>query len=199
MTLQSKERLLGLLVLLALSAIFLPMLLDGDGARQGRLQAVLPAAPAAPEITHYQPQYQSHPDTSELADPLPTPERLLRPPPEPLLEALPETSRLAPSANPPSKPEALTKSTMGKDVPVLDRQGVPAGWTLQLASFKERANAEALQQRLLKRGYQAYIRDKGELSRVFVGPDLQKSIIDNIKQTLKREFKLDGLVLRFRP
>ncbi|MEH6823145.1 MAG: SPOR domain-containing protein [Motiliproteus sp.] len=195
MTLQSKERLLGLLVLLALSAIFLPMLLDGDGARQGRLQAVLPAAPAAPGITHYQPQYQPHLETTELADPLPTPERSLRPPPE----TLPEPSKLAPPANPPRKPMAVTKSTMGKDVPVLDQQGVPTGWTLQLASFKERANAEVLQQRLLKRGYQAYIRDKGELSRVFVGPDLQKSIIDNLKRTLKREFKLDGLVLRFRP
>lgn len=195
MTLQSKERLLGLLVLLALAAIFLPMLLDGDGARQGRLQAVLPEAPAASEIIHYQSQYQSHQDTSELADPRPTPERSLRLPPEPL----PETGTLALSVDAPSEPPIITKSSLGAEMPVLDQQGVPVGWTLQLASFKERANAEALQQRLLKRGYQAYIRDKGALSKVFVGPDLQKTAIDSLKVELKREFKLDGLVLRFRP
>ncbi|MFT5719876.1 MAG: DedD protein [Motiliproteus sp.] len=188
MTLQTKERLLGVLLLLVIAAIFLPMLLDGAGVRQGRLQAVLPEAPTVVSIVHYQPEYQQHLDTDELADPLPTPPPILSPPPEPL--ALAEPAAVAP---------AKPITSLGSDIPVLDQQGVVAGWTLQLASFKERSNAVALQKKLLKRGYRAYIRDKGQISRVFVGPDLQKSVIADLKHSLKREFKLDGLVLRFRP
>ncbi|MFT6914436.1 MAG: DedD protein [Motiliproteus sp.] len=188
MTLQAKERLLGVLLLLVVAAIFLPMLLDGAGVRQGRLQAVLPETPEVADIVHYQPEYQQHPDAKELADPLPTPPSTLSPPPEPLAVAEPAAA-----------PQPPSTTSMGTEMPVLDQQGVPAGWTLQLASFKKRANAVALQQKLLKRGYRAYIRDKGEISRVFVGPDLQKSVVDDLKDALKKELKLDGLVLRFRP
>jgi DedD protein len=194
MTQQSKERLLGGLLLLAIAAIFLPMLLDGDGVRQGRLQAVLPPAPIIASIEHYQPQYQPHLDSEELADPLPPPALTLNPPPLPLVP-----TEDAPASEDSAAVEPPTVSRIGAESPVLDQQGVPAGWTLQLASFKERGNAEALQLNLHKRGYQAYIRDKGDISKVFVGPDLQKSVVDSLKDELKKEFKLDGLVLRFRP
>tara|TARA_R110002167_G_scaffold22064_2_gene79290 strand:+ start:6277 stop:6861 length:585 start_codon:yes stop_codon:yes gene_type:complete len=194
MTRQTKERLLGSLLLLAIAAIFLPMLLDGEGARQGRLQVVLPTAPVATDIVHYQPQYQPHSDTRELAEPLPPANFTLSPPPPPLPS---DESEADAARDQELKPAPA--SSMGVEPPVLDQQGIPAGWALQLASFKERSNAEALQQNLLKRGYQSYIRDKGELSKVFVGPDLQKSVIENLKIELKKEFKLDGLVLRFRP
>ncbi len=193
MTQQAKERLLGGVLLLAIAAIFLPMLLDGDGVRQGRLQAVLPPAPSLASIEHYQPQYRPHLDTEALADPLPTPSITLSPPPQPLVSAEPLVTKAG------APPEPQTRSLLGSELPVLDQQGVPAGWTVQLASFKERSNAEALQLNLHNRGYKAYIRDKADISKVFVGPDLQKSVVDDLKDELKREFKLDGLVLRFRP
>jgi DedD protein len=104
-----------------------------------------------------------------------------------------------PSTKPAAAKKAAPKTRMGTVKPVLDQQGVPTGWTLQLASFKERTNAVALQQRLKKLGYKAYIRNKGDLSKVFVGPDLQKKVIERLKAELKRKLKLDGLVLRFRP
>jgi DedD protein len=107
-------------------------------------------------------------------------------------------AKTAVTPKPAAKPAAV-KSKLGTDKPALDQQGVPVGWTLQLASFKDRANAVSLQRKLLKQGYKAYIRDKGELSKVFVGPDLQKSIVETLKRELKRKFKLDGLILRFRP
>ena len=202
MTRPIKERLLGGLLLVALAVIFLPMLLDGDGLRQGRLQSVVPPAPAPIEIVHYEPQNKPHPDTTELADPRPTSEQQLPEPPEPLDPPAEEQANAAEQAE--QKPANVVAavpaaSQMTTEKPVLDQQGVPAGWTLQLASFKERANAVNLQQQLLKRGYKAYIRDKAELSKVYVGPDLQKSRIQALKAELKRDLKLDGLVLRFRP
>lgn len=215
MSRQSKERVLGFLLLLAIAAIFLPMLLDGDGARQGQLQAILPDRPQADEITHYQPQYQPHPDSSDVAPVRPTADTnksqsmALRPPPAPIsdIPASKQEPKSAPqvASKPIAKPSrtvsktGAVKSKLGTDKPMLDQQGVPVGWTLQLASFKQRANAVALQEKLQKQGFKAYIRNKGELSKVFVGPDLQKSTMQNLKRELKRKFKLDGLILRFRP
>ncbi|WP_421863619.1 SPOR domain-containing protein [Motiliproteus sp.] len=202
-----KERLLGGLLLLAIAVIFLPMIFDGAGLKQGRLQSVVPEAPAPIEIVHYQPVNQPNPDTSELAEPQPTPVQSLPEPPE-AIEAVEDVSKQAGPSSAAEKVEGQTSkpvepakpvSTIAKEKPVLDQQGVPVGWTLQLASFKERANAVALQQKLIQRGYKAYIRQKGPLSKVFVGPDNQKSRIEQLKQQLKREVKLDGLVLRYRP
>ncbi|RDE24474.1 SPOR domain-containing protein [Motiliproteus coralliicola] len=198
-----KERLLGGLLLLAIAVIFLPMIFDGAGLKHGRLQSVVPDAPAPIEIVHYQPTNQPNPDTSELAPPQPAPVEKLPEPPKPIeppeapkdqVAATPDKGATSAAAKP-VKPV----STVTKEKPVLDQQGVPVGWTLQLASFKERPNAVSLQQKLIQRGYKAYIRQKGPLSKVFVGPDNQKSRIEQLKLKLKQEVKLDGLVLRYRP
>jgi DedD protein len=199
---QTKERWVGFLLLLAIAAIFLPMLLDGDGLRQGRLQAVIPPAPPMPEMQSFEPQYQPHADSQTLAQPRSAEPLPLPAPPKPLSAAKPAAQagleaeqKLAKRA----ETALATPSKMATDKPVLDQQGVPTSWTLQLASFKDQANAKALQQRLIKRGYNAYLRSKGELTKVFVGPDLQRSVIEQRKTELKREMKLDGLVLRFKP
>ena len=212
---KTKERTLGFLLLLAIAAIFLPMLLDGEGVRQGQLQAVMPERPEMGEIVHYQPQYQPHQDSADVAPLRPSDGAQLKPPPVPVSDdssnqsvnkkaAL--TSSKKTSAKPvvetkaAKSPASVTKATkIGREKPMLDQQGVPTGWALQLASFKDRGNAIALQKKLVKQGYKAYIRDKGDLSKVFVGPDLQKSVLEGVKRDLKRKYKLDGLVLRYRP
>lgn len=202
-----KERLLGGLLLLAIAVIFLPMIFDGAGLKQGRLQSVVPNAPEPIEIVHYQPANQPNADTTELAPADPKPAESLPEAPKPLepipAPVAPDSVKGDPAAkSDPAKDQAKPVkpiSIVKKEKPVLDQQGVPVGWTLQLASFKDRANAVALQQKLISRGYKAYIRHKGELSKVFVGPDNQKSRVEQLKQQLKKEVKLDGLVLRYRP
>ncbi len=87
--------------------------------------------------------------------------------------------------------------SIAQERPVLDKQGVPVAWTLQLASFREQGNATALRKKLQQKGYKTYIRRKDALSKVFVGPDLQRSEIEKLRSQLQREFKLDGLILRF--
>ncbi|MEH6650960.1 MAG: SPOR domain-containing protein [Motiliproteus sp.] len=190
MSQKTKERMLGLLLLLAIAAIFLPMLLDGEGVRQGQLQAVIPERPEIEEIVHYQPQYQPHQDSTDVAPLRPSDGAQLASPP---------VTKTAKTVKSPAPAVSKTVTKMGREKPRLDQQGVPAGWALQLASFKERDNAIALKQKLVKQGYKAYIRDKGDLSKVFVGPDLQRSVLEGVKEDLKRKYKLDGLILRYRP
>lgn len=171
-----RQRLIGFLLLASVAAIFLPMVLDGEGYRQRQLDTDIPPVPKAPDWVDLKPKNKPHPPSIEVAEPRPQPAATAVA--EPLAEPEPGLS-------------------VRREEPVLDTQGVTVAWTLQLASFKDRDNADKLKQRLLKAGYKAYIRQKQDLSKVFVGPDLQRVEMEKLRDRLKKEFKLDGLVLRF--
>ena len=74
-------------------------------------------------------------------------------------------------------------------------------WTVQLGSFLKAENASALRERLRARGYPAFVETspsaRGEMSRVLVGPmpDLGKAKDSAAK--LKREMKLEGIVVPY--
>ena len=70
-------------------------------------------------------------------------------------------------------------------------------WTLQLASFRDEANAKALRTELLDAGYKVYIRHISGLVKVFVGPELQRTRLESLQAALKEEYSLDGIVVRF--
>ncbi len=178
-----KKRLVGSFVLLLLAAIIVPFLFDGEGYRANRLTLDIPPEPAPLVLQFRQPENPRLSERSALADP--------RPQPEPIKIV---TGEVAEKTKPSAK--ALTLS---RDVPVQDTDGTPVAWTLQLASFRDEANAKQLRDRLNQAGYKSYLRSKGEMTKVFVGPDLQRSEVEKQQAALSRLFKLNGLVLRFTP
>ncbi len=218
---QRKQRLLGTLLLVSLAVIFLPLILDGSGYRERQLEVTIPPAPEIAEVEMASPRNQPLPDTSEFAEPRPQPVvsdnadaasktttantrsaggetgKPVAKSSEADISGKPagKTARAAvkkTAENPPSK--ALSIAT---EKPVLDKQGVPVAWTIQLASFRDAGNARALRKKLSDRGYKSYIRRKDQLSKVFVGPDIQRTELEKLRAQLKREFRLDGLILRF--
>ena len=108
---------------------------------------------------------------------------------QPLLKPLPKTQQIA--------PQKKVDAQRVEQVPALDQEGVPAAWTLQLASFKNAANARALRKQLLKAGHKVYSRKNGDLVKVYVGPELKKQRLEALKLGLKKDFGLDGLLVRF--
>lgn len=112
---------------------------------------------------------------------------------QPLLKPLPSTQQIAPVKTRP-KPVAVQA---GQEVAEIDQQGVPVAWTLQLASFKDAANARSLRKQLLKAGHKVYSRQNGALVKVYVGPELKKQRLQALKKGLKDQFGLDGLLVRF--
>lgn len=110
---------------------------------------------------------------------------------EPLLKPLPASKKVAPVK--PAQPTAKEAEELAQ----LDQQGVPVAWTLQLASFKDAANARALRKQLLKAGHKVYSRQNGSLVKVYVGPELKKQRLQALKKGLKEQFGLDGLLVRF--
>lgn len=112
---------------------------------------------------------------------------------EPLLKPLLDTQKIAPLVEPLSTQGVLKKA----DQALLDQQGVPVAWTLQLASFKDEANARSLRKQLLKAGHKVYTRKNGDLVKVYVGPELKKQRLESLKKELQEDLGLDGLLVRF--
>jgi DedD protein len=90
------------------------------------------------------------------------------------------------------------QTVVEKDV---DRLLASAGWVLQLGSFRHQKNVKELLNLLEKAGYRAFSRpvktNSGTLTKVFVGPDLQKSNLEDALSHLKELTKLQGRVTPF--
>lgn len=112
---------------------------------------------------------------------------------EPLLKPLADTHKIAPLVEPVTSQGIAKKA----DQAVLDQQGVPVAWTLQLASFKDEANARSLRKQLLKAGHKVYTRKNGDLVKVYVGPELKRQRLESLKKELQEDLGLDGLLVRF--
>ncbi len=82
-----------------------------------------------------------------------------------------------------------------------DRLLAGAGWVVQLGSFRHQQNVQELLKVLDKAGYRAFSRPvkthSGILTKVFVGPDLQKSNLENALSHLKEITNLQGRVTPF--
>ncbi len=204
-----KQRIVGALVLLALAVIFLPMLFTReDELRQVRIDA--PAMPQTPEMPPVEmeavpvPEPQVLPeepvpplDGSGQASALPvapaeqpgTPGQPAQPQPPAQPQAQPQQAQAVPPAATPPKAEEKR----------LDPNGLPVSWSIQLASLSNRASAEKLQQTLRNQGYNAYIRSADGMNRVFVGPVIERAEADRLRDSLSRQQKLNGFIVRFQP
>lgn len=84
-----------------------------------------------------------------------------------------------------------------------DQNDLPVSWVLQVASFREQANAEKLRDKLRDAGYKAYTKYRSDVEpkmiRVMVGPVLERSEAEKIKASIAERHKLDGVVVRYLP
>jgi len=194
------QRMVGALVLIALAVIFVPMLFNReDDLRHVTVDApTIPAAPAPAEIEMQEvevPEPASDPEGFEIIEEgaeaeaaSPVGEQASEP-----IEPVAPSER-APAAQPPvDQPQAA------KVEPRLDNDNLPVSWSIQLASLSNRASAESLQQTLRSQGYNAYIRTADGMNRVFVGPLVERSEANRLRDVLQRQQKLDGFVVRFKP
>jgi len=88
-----------------------------------------------------------------------------------------------------------------REIPTLDANGLPQGWSVRLGSFADERNANNLMQRLLASGYRAYTRQTASngtrMTGVYVGPWLEQDSVRQYQQQLQEEFQLSGLVVRY--
>jgi len=188
MEISRKKRVIGLLVVGLVAVVLLPWLLTGEGYRERHLISQIPPAPAIPEMVDIQPQSKPLADTMEVA-----PIKVIKAPVVVQVDVQGEGAESTESTSEAKKPVIGTN----EPAPQLDEQNVPVAWTLQLASFKDEANARALRKQLVGAGHKVYTRRQADLYKVYVGPELKRDRLEALKETLKSDFALDGIIIRF--
>lgn len=216
-----KQRVIGALVLLALIIIFVPMLFNRqDDARKVAVEA--PPQPAAPSVPATEVQPVQTPEAppvvvvpDEPAKPLgkpqtpiagtagqaPTQNAPVSPAPaqsQPAAPVAKAPATSAPVASAPAAP-AATPAPAAKPDSRLGAANLPNSWSVQLASLSSRPSADALQAKLRSQGYNAYVRTADGMNRVFVGPVIERSEADRLRDQLNMQNGVKGFVVRFQP
>ncbi|MDU4055428.1 MAG: cell division protein [Pseudomonas sp. PGPPP4] len=216
-----KQRVIGALVLLALIIIFVPMLFNRqDDARKVAVEA--PPQPAAPTVPATEVQPVQTPEAppvvvvpDEPAKPLgkpqtpiagtagqaPTQNAPVSPAPaqsQPAAPVAKAPATPAPVASAPAAPSA-TPAPAAKPDSRLGAANLPNSWSVQLASLSSRPSADALQAKLRSQGYNAYVRTADGMNRVFVGPVIERSEADRLRDQLNKQNGVKGFVVRFQP
>jgi DedD protein len=191
-----KKRITGIVFVTVAALILAPWLLTGEGYKERQLTSAMPKAPEAQTWQAIEPETQLLPDTREVA-----PVKEIEPTTVVSVETAAESTKELESKKPEAAPvqEAEKRPVIGTNepAPAIDQQGVPVAWTLQLASFKDEANARALRKQLIGAGYKVYTQRQTDIYRVYVGPELKKERLESLKENLKGEYGLDGMIIRF--
>lgn len=204
-----KQRLVGALILMALGVIFWPIIFVDPDPSAGMEDLRIPPRPqvdttpiAAPDTDglrrspaldfdpeDFTEEQGAEDDARSFADPG-FADNAADPAPalEPALPAPP-----APGETRSERPEQ----------PVLDAQGVPVAWMLQVASVSSAERAEELRQRLQARGEKAWIAEATindrTTYRVNVGPKFERARLEALRPQIDAEFGVTSLVKRYVP
>ncbi len=181
-----KQRIVGLLVLGAMTAIIVPILLDISQSSQTDM--IVSPIPDKPDGFIVKRLSLDAPQKLAELDGVPKPvEQPATSNPTKIVE-----SQKLPGSFQSEPPEAVIeiKKSLKK----------PQAWVVQLASFSSEKNALALRNKLQKAGYRAFIERiniaADKKFRVKVGPELSKNIAKSLQIDLMDEFLLKGVVVK---
>jgi DedD protein len=199
-----RQRILGLLVLVALASVLLPLVLDFGGDTKIDTGSHLPPAPTIqptplPESASTEPQAPAEPTSGASGSPG-EPE-LFQLAPGGGAAGASATGSSAAGATSPSTTDVSAKSI--PEEPGLDAKGLPASWVLQAGAFQDKANAVELRDRLLKGGHRAFVQTStagGKAThRVFVGPKMTREALVAEQAALQRKFGVKTMIVPFVP
>lgn len=196
---QFKNRLVGIIILVALVVIFLPSLIDG-------------------EKTSYQQEFVSTPIKPELKQHTKTiPNDIAIKQEKIVIENSQSiTNEKLDSNTTEWKVEEVAATVVSNEEPTQDLIAntvsqsnnekvnfTDPAWTIQLGAFENKANINALLKKLNKAGFRAHTIPEvvmdGQLTRVFVGPDVSKRKLESKLPRLKGLTGLNGKLIPFSP
>lgn len=171
-----KQRLVGAAVLVIAAVVFVPMLLTQDEEPPARIVQSEPVAES---------DAGSGAGASGAGGAV---TRALEPlPPEPAASA--ETPVPAPAPAPAPEKQADREKTPAKPA-------APAGeFAVQIGSFSRADNAHRLRDRLKARGYNAFARSSGSVTRVYVGPQKTRAAAVKMRDKLREKMDIKGIVV----
>lgn len=198
-----KERLVGATVLVLLAVVFVPMLLDAPREEREALPDPIPERPRGGFTTKT--ITLGEPETPRLDAEIEREHRRHAQEAAAAPRDSAGTPATAPASTTPdetSPAAAPQESAAAAQESAAEAAGTaPDGWAVQLGSFTVSKNAFALRDRLRAKGYTAFIESgftaTGAVSRVFVGPELDRGRAESSMAKLRREMQLEGIVVRY--
>jgi len=197
---QFKNRLVGVTILVALVVIFLPSVIDGE---KTSYQQEFVTTPIKPELKAHSKEFQSASAAQEKkiliedAIQVDANTEIVNDVSEWKVEEIAEVEDS-------DKNETEAVATESKNAEDNNKTAFsdPA-WTIQLGAFQNKENINTLLKKLNKAGFQVHTIPKevmeGQLTRVFVGPDISKKALEDKLPRLKRLTNLDGKLVPFNP
>lgn len=185
-----QNRLVGTIIIVALAVIFLPDILDG---KKETTQAVFVDLPPQPEMSSVSepPAFpleevkQKATIKTELVADVATDDFEI------------QESELASDSSEAQDQAVILSSATSPQV----EAPVSAGFVVQLGVFRHQKNVQELLGRLRQNGYKAFSRpvktSSGELTKVFVGPELDKQSLQESLPALEKLTKLKGRISPF--
>ncbi len=207
-----KQRLVGALILLALGVVFWPIIFVEPGDTGPEERASIPPRPAvdttpveAPDMAGLTVAPETRAERERDAGETPAgdaaPARAGRPAQD-ASGAPPETAAPEPVAAVEAAPAQPTR-TEPPEKPVIDSDGLPVAWILQVASVSSADKAEELRQQLVAMEHKAYVkrirRGDKSLYRVYVGPKLERARLEQIQAEIDAEFGVQSMIARYVP
>jgi DedD protein len=213
-----QNRLVGTAIVVAIAVIFLPNLLDGKQESKRNLFVELPQKPPMKTVKSPTPF-----DTAKVKEaatrkveviseqaiddnPIPNQSAETKPKSYTADVQVPDVYQINESSSVAQTPktESSMSSSLEQQTVIeqdVDKLLASAGWVVQLGSFRHQKNVKELLNLLEKTGYRAFSRpvktNSGTLTKVFVGPNLQKDNLENALSHLKEVTKLQGRVTPF--
>ena len=190
MSSQFQNRLVGVTILVASVVIFLPSIMDG---KKATYEDEFVATPIKPQLREH---------TQQIA---------------PKANISTETEQVEPNNKPNNKPnnewkiEEVAAPVTLSDTPPEQQQtkaniskavaNVNKAWSIQLGAFRNAKNINSLLKKLHKAGFDANTIPieviDGDLTRVFIGPNVSKKKLEKLLPQLKRLTKLQGKLIPF--
>ncbi|MET1218059.1 MAG: SPOR domain-containing protein [Glaciecola sp.] len=196
-----QNRLVGTIIVVALVVIFLPELLDGKKQTRADIAVNIPTSPLQKTIPALNMTAVEDikanvtlPEQVELVEAATddTPKSKTD-----IETSVPEAKDVTQTSTEASAASALSEQTFIQNID--EEEAV--GWVIQLGSFKHEKNVQELVKKVEKAGYRVFSKpvetSVGRLTKVFVGPDLDKAKLEDSLSHLKEVTQLTGRVTPF--
>ena len=194
-----QNRLVGTIIVVALAVIFLPDLLDGEKGTAQTSFVSVPEAPAQEPLVS--PQTFPSDEVAQAAS------RPLEVVDEPVVDEAASTpaNTDVQTSEPANETPEQAAPTLAEQTTIersSEAEVANAGWVIQLGSFRHQKNVRELLDKLENSGYRAFSRpvntSAGRLTKVFVGPDLERDSLQDALPHLKELTGLSGKITQFK-
>ena len=186
-----QNRLVGVVILVAAIIIFLPSIIDG---KKEKYKDEFIAIPIRPEVRPHSDEQPLVNQSQEIVEAEKN-EVVID---EWHVEELADTVTIG---SPKKQISSKAKEKPLKVTPPKKEAFPSEAWTIQLGAFKSEAGINALLKKLKKSGYRVHTIPKtvidGEITRVFVGPDVSKKELKKQLLKLKKLTNLNGKLVPF--